>query len=77
MVDPRYLTLHPATALWWTQRGQCEGCIHMCRTTPEAMTCTVTRAASRSGYAPCIDARAEGAPCGPEAKLWVPHDDSD
>ena len=28
-IDTRFLIVHPATAAWWDQRGQCESCRHM------------------------------------------------
>jgi hypothetical protein len=70
-----FLTTHPATALWWQQRAQCERCAHV-RVKMEAferampvMRCAVVRTpAGRQELAYCIDARA-GA-CGPDAQLF-------
>ena len=72
-----FLSVHPATALWWEQRGQCQRCAHV-RIKMEAfdesvpvMRCAMVRTPrGRQELAYCIDARLEGARCGPEAKLF-------
>lgn len=69
-MDPRFLAVHPATALWWQQRGKCEACVHVRRVGKTAMYCTASPAPSRVGFYPCIDARAEGARCGPDARRF-------
>ena len=28
-IDTRFLSVHPRTELWWTQREQCRNCVHM------------------------------------------------
>ena len=74
-IDTRFLTIHPATALWHSQRDQCERCAHLSLTLEglkdrsAVLRCTAVRAGKgRQAHAYCIDAR-EGA-CGPEAKLF-------
>ena len=76
-IDGRFLTPHPATALWWQQREQCARCAHVLNQLenfPRAMPvmrCKVTPVSvGRQPHAYCIDARAEGSACGPDAKLF-------
>ena len=70
-----FLTVHPATELWWQQREQCLRCANVDRRLEgqkdlsEVLRCKVVRTpAGRKEWAYCIDARA-GA-CGPEATLF-------
>ena len=76
-IDQRFLTPHPATALWWEQREKCEKCVHLNRQS-YAIRCTKTTSIDdfrkSVSYAYCIDARLEGAPCGPNAALFKPKD---
>jgi hypothetical protein len=71
-----FLSVHPATALWWEQREQCQRCAHVDKRLEghkeltEVLRCTRTRTpAGRKEWAYCIDARATGE-CGPEATLF-------
>ena len=72
-----FLTVHPATALWWQQSEQCQRCAHVSRRLEgtqkeqsEVLRCQVVRTpAGRRESAYCIDARSTGE-CGPEAKLF-------
>lgn len=90
-IDQRFLTLHPATALWFEQRKTCEQCAHSYvpnNNDPrveghEGLRCMATkpdRSCKRGGFrinearSYCIDARLEGAPCGPDAALFKPKD---
>ena len=77
-LDPQFRTLHPATALWWEQRKQCEGCKHL-DAQPDpglqssdqiVMRCKLTPTRETEVFAYCIDARLPGAPCGPGARLY-------
>ena len=85
MLDTRFLTVHPATALWWKQREQCESCKHLRLKRGEGnegvMRCAVARhpdpqvrlmlSARTADLRPyCIDARGEKGSCGPDAALW-------
>jgi hypothetical protein len=71
-----FLTVHPATALWWQQREQCLRCANSVAGAGHegegVLRCTAVRIAPRRSRptlgAYCIDARA-GA-CGPEATLF-------
>lgn len=60
--------IHPATELWWQQREQCFRCEHFQlyegRSGEGVMYCLV----GVPKY--CIDARLEGQPCGPDARLF-------
>jgi len=77
LLSDRFLTIHPATALWFTQREQCQRCAHVSRRlegtdreSSEVLRCQVVRTPlGRRESAYCIDARATGE-CGPEAKLF-------
>ena len=77
-IDTRFLTIHPATTLWHQQRDQCERCAHFAlREGDEGesiMRCKAVRVAPRRSRptlgAYCIDARSEGAACGPDAILY-------
>ena len=77
-IDTRFLTVHPATAVWWQQRDKCESCVHFNlqegREGESIMRC---RAAlvfrhplrpERGVY--CIDVRDEDGPCGPDARMY-------
>lgn len=86
-IDTRFLSVHPATAAWWGQRERCESCRH-CAVSygldgHRIMRCAVSqhkdpvlrrlyagRATDMRVY--CIDARAEGGDCGPDARLYEP-----
>ena len=85
-IDTRFLTVHPATATWWAQRGRCESCRHLRLRRGEGnegvMRCAVSKHSDPQvrhmlGVGPdvdlrpyCIDARGEKGDCGPEARLW-------
>ena len=77
LLSEQFLRVHPATALWFTQREQCLRCAHVERRLEgtdkersEVLRCQVVRTpAGRRGWAYCIDARSTGE-CGPEAKLF-------
>ena len=76
LLSDRFLTIHPATALWFTQREQCQRCAHVSRRLEghkeqsEVLRCQVVRTPlGRRESAYCIDARSTGE-CGPEAKLF-------
>jgi len=77
LLSDTFLTIHPATELWFTQREQCQRCAHVSRRLEgtqkeqsEVLRCQVVRTpAGRRESAYCIDARATGE-CGPEAKLF-------
>jgi hypothetical protein len=83
ILDERFLSVHPRTALWWTQRGTCQRCAH-CVTVPMrksvatreggvniggGMNCAAVDYGGFHRRAACIDARDRGE-CGPEAKLF-------
>lgn len=66
-----FLRLHPATELWWTRRSRCESCANL--QLGSGMRCKVTPAPRANGQREllyCIDAREEGQPCGPDARLF-------
>jgi hypothetical protein len=71
-LDETFLTLHPATAAWYERRPTCLTCANV-RSRHGVMRCAVAR---KPRYGPilayCIDARLEGQPCGPGAKLYAP-----
>lgn len=77
LLSDRFLTIHPATELWWQQREQCQRCAHVSRRlegtdreSSEVLRCQVVRTPlGRRESAYCIDARATGE-CGPEATLF-------
>lgn len=72
-LDTTFLTPHPATAAWWSQRAQCESCSASyhevgiggmrCRANPQSKN------QMPHGY--CIDARDIDGVCGPQAKLFI------
>lgn len=80
VLDERFLTVHPRTALWWEQRELCRKCEHLhervnetptsCRGTSTSLQCSVTAGKGPHGWAACIEAREEGKGCGPEGKLF-------
>ena len=78
LLSDTFLTIHPATELWWQQREQCLRCAHVSRRlegtdrkSSEVLRCQVARAPlGRRERAYCIDARLPDGPCGPEAKLF-------
>jgi hypothetical protein len=75
------IDVHPATILWWEQRETCRRCAHHLFALPlkrsqddgvggeRCKACPAERGKRKLLY--CIDARLEGKPCGPEAKLFV------
>lgn len=97
-------TTHPATALWWEQRGKCRACANLiereglkgslgmrCAAVvwadivklpgyeahPDLRKYKHTKKINHRGgfakadhYVYCIDARMDGAPCGPDANLF-------
>ena len=81
-----FLCVHPATALWWQQREQCERCAHAhtvsgrdaetvmwCRAAPRPQKdWRVARLHEANGrqWMFCIDARGVNMPCGPAARLY-------
>lgn len=85
-IDTRFLTVHPATQVWWQQRERCESCKHLRLRQGEGnegvMRCAVAKhpdpqvrlmLSARAGadLRPyCIDARGEKGSCGPDAALW-------
>jgi hypothetical protein len=87
-IDTRFLTIHPATVVWWAQRPQCESCQHMRLKRGDGnegvMRCAVARhpnenvrmmlaaRVSADTRPYCIDARGETGSCGPEARRWEP-----
>jgi hypothetical protein len=78
-----FLSVHPATKLWWEQREQCQRCAHVDKRLEghkeltEVLRCKVTPVTvGRQPWAYCIDARAKGRECGPEAKLFKETDDN-
>ena len=73
-IDTRFLTVHPATAAWWDQRGRCESCRHLLVTAhyegERIMRCRLAKQGGANGAQYCIDARSEKGSCGPDAALW-------
>lgn len=75
-LDPRFLTIHPATAEWFEQRKKCERCKNLHTAVEQGgntvMRCRKTSNRTRpdAGGGYCIDARAAGQPCGPNAALF-------
>jgi hypothetical protein len=79
-LDDRFLTVHPATSAWWAQRSRCRKCeshhvqTESCGATMERCAAVADRKpgpkARGDGMAYCIDARLDGAPCGPKAELF-------
>lgn len=87
-INDRFLSVHPATLLWWEQREQCRTCSHMiynplsmpvkemrCYAAPCKLAPSPPRGRHVQAY--CIDARLPGGCCGPEATLYEPLDDED
>lgn len=73
-IDETFLTLHPATLEWFERRKNCETCANLAYK-GSAMKCTAAPASHphhRREFEDCIDARLDGQPCGPDAKLRVP-----
>ena len=74
LLSETFLTIHPATALWFTQREQCLRCANALLTRPyegeTIMRCKALRQGGAHGAGYCIDARAENGPCGPNATLF-------
>jgi hypothetical protein len=66
-----HLKLHPILPeyVFDKQKAQCEVCVGMVMT-GEALRCTKDSTAGKKG-AHCIDERAPGGRCGPEARLFV------
>ena len=71
-----FLTVHPATELWFAQREQCLRCAHVERRVRgqkeqgQELRCRASYApAGRREWAYCIDARSTGE-CGPNATLY-------
>jgi hypothetical protein len=79
-IDERYLAVHPATQVWWSQREKCRSCAFLVTVPSDsddpAMRCKVAPPNRRKnngrpyGYLFCIDARLETESCGPLAALW-------
>lgn len=61
---------HPATELWWQQREQCQRCEHCM--THEGRGGEGVMHCIQGVPVYCIDARLEGRPCGPDARLFSP-----
>lgn len=82
MIDTRFLTIHPRTALWLQeQRDKCAACANCVSKSGRrhhadnegVMRCRVVRVPKvKNTYAYCIDAREPDSACGPEAKLFQP-----
>ena len=78
ILDERFLTVHPATALWWRQRKLCERCKHLEQVTDASgkgilMQCgkaSTWSAFGRQDHRACVQARSEHGCCGAEAKLY-------
>ena len=79
-IDQRFLTINPATAVWWERRDVCESCAHfnvqLGREGERMMLCRRARTDRRQQrdirgqY--CIDARDEEGICGPTARFYQP-----
>lgn len=81
-LDERFLTVHPRTKLWWTQREQCAQCKHVRHIDMKQTrggwgqsggqwSCAQNKGGGHAnGFRSCIDAREEGGACGPEARLF-------
>lgn len=75
--DPRFLSLHPRTALWFEQREQCWLCAHLEWSGPggsSSMSCGVVPKSDEHGRVTdrtCISARDVGGACGPGATVFV------
>lgn len=77
LIDTRFLTVHPRTALWWEQREQCRLCKNKIDVpskpkdgnggTGHGMRCLKARFPHDAS---CISSREPGTPCGPDAKLF-------
>lgn len=78
ILDERFLTVHPRTALWWEQRETCKKCVHFRKRADGALSCTAIGGGGGTGLnggdAACISARDEGQRCGPDAKLFIEGD---
>lgn len=83
VTDRTFLRLHPATALWWRQRPKCRACAHYIADVQHDRSnsgerCSASRVRINAGRRSrtitmhCIDARIDGAPCGPAAALFEP-----
>lgn len=62
IIDTRFLRLHPVTALWWQQRGQCRQCVNYIDSaspTLDGERCAAAVSADRrkGDHEYCIDAR--------------------
>lgn len=81
MTTINFKKIHPRTELWWTQRSTCDQCAHCDRRvskhkeTAYPYRCTIGKADKRKKVY-CIDMRDEGQPCGPDAKLFQPKEQS-
>lgn len=82
ILDERFLSVHPATLVWWSRRDACQSCAYMIpgeadRAT-KAMRCEklptkLPARIDKLDFTYCIDARdSSGGACGPEATLRVP-----
>ena len=86
--DKRFLTIHPATALWFEQREKCRVCKH-CWVSPLTNAdgsrkvsgggwyCTEESSVKRVVRQTCSDARATDQPCGPDGLLFQPKTEND
>lgn len=81
LVDERFLTVHPRTALWWEQRETCRQCAHYVAVAskhPRGTRSTGGQESCRARACPthqpsCMESREEGPNhCGPEARWFVP-----
>lgn len=83
------IPIHPATLLWWEQRDKCRACAHHHAVELSSRKnfgpgsggerCTASKYAhvklQGTEHMYCIDARLDGGPCGPEAKLFKEKDE--
>lgn len=69
-MSSRFDDVHPATKLWWEQRDQCEQCQNCVKAEGLRGEC-IMHCVNDSGASYCIDARLEGQPCGPDARLFI------
>lgn len=81
-IDTRFLTVHPSTAAWWARRDKCRACAHYMPSIEHqkdrggercgALMMPNAVRTGRSIAAYCVDARSEGARCGPGAAMFTP-----
>lgn len=78
-LDPRFLSIHPSTALWFEQRKLCDKCANCSRPPVKAngiavsvYRCLAMPVPVKGKYGFCIEARDADGVCGPNATKFQP-----